>query len=257
MQVSLPTTEEDAYASIIWSADKKTPQEILDACAQMPKLRRIKVDRLHIRKYGDGVINRLMADGREVFNDAKLIEIPEKLSDPVDEGLTEVELRQRPWMLNCMAGCESSDVLAHEDPNKIDGLRRFADACHKVGTRPCGVTVLTSKKVKVVAHEYNGRTPVEQVLYYVEMLLQCGFTDVVCSPDEVAAIRGVSRFNVLDLNTPGIRPTGSDVGDQARTNTPRAALEAGATRLVIGRPLTNGDPAENLDNIVRSILAAA
>lgn len=155
-----------------------------------------------------------------------------------------------------MAGCTSTGLLEDPDPKKVDGLKRFANACHAVGTRPCGVTVLTSKENEVVASEFNGRTSIEQVLCYVEMLLACGFTDVVCSPLEISAIRAESRFDGLGLNTPGVRPAESDAGDQARTNTPEAALATGATRLVIGRPLTNGDPAENLESIVNTILAA-
>ncbi len=160
-------------------------------------------------------------------------------------------------MLGCMAGAQSSGRLTHRDSEQIDGLKRFADACHGAGTRPCGVTVLTSKTPEAVKREFNGRDPIEQVLYYVEMLLGCGFTDVVCSPRELSAIRGERRFDGLDLNTPGIRPAGSETGDQARADTPEAALAAGATRLVIGRPITTGDPAENLKNIVASIAAAA
>jgi orotidine-5'-phosphate decarboxylase len=119
------------------------------------------------------------------------------------------------------------------------------------------VTVLTSKTAEVVGDEFNGRSATEQVLYYVDALLACGFTDVVCSPKEVPIIRSESRFDSLDLDTPGIRPAGSDAGDQARADTPEAALAAAATRLVIGRPITTGNPAENLRNIVASITAAA
>jgi orotidine-5'-phosphate decarboxylase len=255
MKLSLPTTEEEALETIVWSADNLTPDEIVETASAMKGLRYAKIDRLHVRKYGDVIVPLLESIGVKVFNDAKIVEIPEKIWNPKYEALTEVELRTRPWMLNCMAGCQSNDVLEHDDPNQIDGLKRFADACNFVGTRPCGVTVLTSKTSQVVDGEFHGRRPVEQVLYYVDRLLECGFTDVVCSPEEVAAIRMVSRFNGLDLNTPGIRPAGSEVGDQARVNTPRAALQAGSTRLVIGRPLTNGDPAENLRNIVAEILS--
>lgn len=144
-------------------------------------------------------------------------------------------------MLNCMTGISSTGRWTDDDPKKVDGLKRFADACHQAGTRPCAVTVLTSKTDDMVAREFNGRTPIDQVLVYVEMLLEAGFTDVVCSPLEVPAIRAESRFDDLDLNTPGIRLPKSDMRDQARVNTPAAAIAAGATRLVIGSDLTNGD----------------
>jgi orotidine-5'-phosphate decarboxylase len=136
------------------------------------------------------------------------------------------------------------------------GLKVFADVCHKAGTRPCAVTVLTSKSPGISKREFRC-LPATQVLYYVEMLLDMGFTDIVCSPKEVPAIRSDSRFDELGLNTPGIVLSGATSRDQARTNTPEGALEAGSTRLVIGSAITKGDPAENLRNIVASIAAAA
>ena len=144
-------------------------------------------------------------------------------------------------------------VLDNEDRDKIDGLKRFADACHEAGTKSCGVTVLTSKTPQVIDQEFNGRDSKEQVLEYVAMLLACGFTDVVCSPKEVPIIRAESSFDVLELNTPGIRPAGADQDDQARAATPEGARAAGADRLIIGRPITKGDLAENLRSIVASI----
>lgn len=236
---------------IIWSADVPDEDALMGNLDRMPELRIVKIDRLFLEGRDYSVFDRLNERGLLVFSDAKIIEIPSKVV-----AIAKKHLAHKPWMLNCMAGVESNDVLVHEDPDKIDGLKRFADACHAAGTRPCAVTVLTSKSGEVVEREFNGCSSIEQVLYYVEQLLDCGFTDVVCSPKEVPAIRAESRFDVLDLNTPGIRPTGSATGDQARADTPAAALAAGATRLVIGRPITKGDPAQNLRNIVASITPA-
>lgn len=238
----------DLLERIIWSADVVNERTLMGNLDQMPDLRVIKIDRLFITDTGLGVIDRLNERGLKVFDDAKIIEIPSKTVE-----IAKKHLAHKPWMLNCMAGVQSSGILTHEDPQKVDGLKRFADACHEAGTRPCGVTVLTSKTDYVVAREFSGSNSIEQVLYYVEALLECGFTDVVCSPKELPAIRAESRFDSLDLNTPGIRPAGSDAGDQARADTPEAALAAGASRLVIGRPITVGDPAENLKNILSSI----
>lgn len=237
---------------IIWSADVPDEETLMSTLDRMPELRIVKIDRLFVTDSGLGAIDRLNDRGIKVFDDAKIVEIPSKT-----EAIAKKHLAHRPWMLNCMAGVESSDILENENREKVDGLKRFADACHQAGTKPCAVTVLTSKTAEVVGREFNGRDSMEQVLYYVELLLSCGFTDVVCSPKEVPAIRADSRFDLLDLNTPGIRPAGSDAGDQGRTDTPEGALAAGATRLVIGRPITTGDPAENLRNIVASITPVA
>lgn len=238
----------DAINRIIWSADVKTETDLMAALDLMPDLRNVKIDRLFLTGTDLGVIDHLNERGVRVFDDAKIVEIPSKV-----EAIAKKHLEHDPWMLNCMAGCISSMVLTNEDRDKIDGLKRFADACHEAGTKSCGVTVLTSKIPEVVRSEFNHRDSIEQVLYYVDTLLLCGFTDVVCSPYEVPAIRAESRFDVLELNTPGIRPAGADQGDQARADTPQGALAAKADRLIIGRPITTGDPAENLRSIVASI----
>lgn len=242
----------DPIERIVWSADLPDEEALMGHLDRMPDLRVVKIDRLFVTEVGLGVIDRLSERGLQVFDDAKIVEIPSKVV-----GIAGKHLEHKPFMLGCMAGVQSSGVLTHEDPERIDGLKRFADACHQAGTKPCGVTVLTSKTTEVVGREFNHRDSIEQVLYYVGALLECGFTDVVCSPKELSAIRAESSFDPLDLNTPGIRPAGSDQGDQARADTPEAALAAGATRLVIGRPITSGDCAENLKNIVAGLAAAA
>jgi orotidine-5'-phosphate decarboxylase len=103
---------------------------------------------------------------------------------------------------------------------------------------------MTSKTKKVAKAEY-GRTSVDQVLWYLDLLAKCGFADAVLSPQETNAARKAKLHKYLDLDTPGIVLGGADADDQARTDTPAGALKAGATRLVIGRALTNGDWAEN------------
>ncbi|PJE65647.1 hypothetical protein COU91_00490 [Candidatus Saccharibacteria bacterium CG10_big_fil_rev_8_21_14_0_10_47_8] len=224
---------------IIWSADVPDEDALRSYLKEMPLLRVIKIDRAFVENNGLQVVDWLSHSGLRVFDDAKIVEIPSKVVE-----IARAHLAHKPWMLNCMAGVESSGVMTHKDPMKIDALKRFADLCLEAGTKPCAVTVLTSKSDQTVSGEFNGRTSIEQVLYYVE-LLQAGFTDVVCSPLELRAIRADSRFDQLGLNTPGIVMSGADAKDQARTMTPGAAIQAGATRVVIGRALTSGDPGEN------------
>lgn len=240
----------DPLDRIIWSADVADETALMAALDQMPDLRIVKVDALFFEDRDLSTIDRLNERGIRVFDDRKAVEIPSKL-----EGIARKHLEHHPWMLNCMAGAISSGVLTNEDRDKLDGLKRFADTCHQYGTKPCGVTVLTSKSKEVVETEF-GCDNVEQVLYYAHALLGCGFTDLVCSTAEIEAIRSVSEFDILELNVPAIRPTWYGAGDQARIGTPSGAIAAGATRLVIGRPVTKGVrglPAENLQKIVDEI----
>jgi len=246
LHTTQPTQVLNPYDRVIWSADVEDEVALMVVLETLIGLLRIvKIDRLFLEGRDLSILSKLREMGFLVFDDAKIAEIPVKLV-----GIARKHLVHRPWMLNCMAGNTSTGFAVHGDPDLVDGLKRFADACHETGTRPCGVTVLTSKSVELVAREYNERTPVEQVLFYVELLMECGFTDVVCSAQEAAAIRAESCFNGLDLNTPSIRLPDGPVHDQARVMTPERAVAAGATRLVIGRPITNGVPADNLRTIV-------
>lgn len=240
----------DPEDRIIWSADLEDETALMKCLGDMHDLRMIKIDRNFTEGTDLTVLSRLSAMGLQVFDDAKIWEIPTKTL-----GIAGKHLKHKPWMLNCAANVCSSGNLFHADPDKVDGLKRFADACHAVGTRPCAVTVLTTKTPGLVMREYGGRTPTQQVLWYLDLLAEFGFTDVVCSANEVPIIRAESRFDYIDLNVPGIRPAGSAADDQARVNTPEAALADGATRLVIGRPITKGNPAENFRNIAAGLKA--
>lgn len=244
----------NAADCVIWSADVSGDEAVLWFLTQVPGLKKVKLDRNYVERYGWGLFTELPRIGVDVFDDGKPGEVPTKLEE-IARNHTGLVSGAAPWMSNCMAG--STSTREQIDPKTLDGLKRFANVCHAAGTRPCGVTVLTSKTEAVVADEFNGRTAVDQVLWYVGVLLQCGFTDVVCSPLEAAAIRAESAFDMLDLNTPGIRLAESDVRDQARTNTPYGAMKNGATRLVIGSDLTDAaDPLTNFRRIVAEIEAA-
>lgn len=238
----------DPYDQIIWSADVPSEETLMACLDTMPELKIIKIDRLFVTDNGLSIVDRLGERGIKVFDDAKIAEIPSKA-----EAIAKRHLLHQPFMLNCMADIQSSGILTSQDPDQLDGLKRFAEACHEVGTKPCGVTILSSKTPALSKQEFNGRSTTEQVLYYVEALSKAGFTDIVCSPHEVKAIRAESRFNQLDLNTPGIRPVDSGKGDQTRVDTPAAVIAAGANRLIIGRPITEGNPVENLKKIAISI----
>lgn len=244
-------TQEDVYDRICWSADVKDPGVLIEIVMRMPRLKRIKIDRLFIDQFGFDVFGNLRRHGVEIFDDAKISEIPTKLAK-----VAEVHCRQQPWMLNCMADSASGGPLNDDDKDKLEGLKQFADVCHQHGVRPCAVTVLTSTTPEFGQAKY-GKSINEQVLMYVELLQDCGFTDVVCSPLEVPLIRAESRFDGLSLVTPGIKRGGGSNADQARSNTPAGAFQAGSDILVIGRDLTNGNPAENLDSIAAEVLEAA
>jgi len=105
------------------------------------------------------------------------------------------------------------------------------------------VTVLTSLGPNDLKALGVTATPAEQALRLARLAIEAGADGLVCSPHEVALLRQTLGPGVR-LVVPGIRPAGSDAGDQARTMTPAEAVAAGADWIVVGRPVTGAsDPA--------------
>ncbi len=156
------------------------------------------------------------------------------------------------------------DVKLHDIPNTVAGalkslsvldvaivnvhaggglrmMQAARDAC-RPGTRLIAVTVLTSLDEADLSAMGVFGDPHAQVLRLAGLAREAGLDGVVCSPHEVAGLK--AQWDDGLFVVPGIRPAGSDPGDQKRVMTPRAALGAGAGLLVIGRPITGAaDPA--------------
>ncbi|WP_261575765.1 orotidine-5'-phosphate decarboxylase [Frankia gtarii] len=99
------------------------------------------------------------------------------------------------------------------------------------------VTVLTSLDAASLAAVGLAGPPEDAVRRLAVLAVEAGARTLVCSPQEVRMVRSELGDNVT-LITPGVRPEGSEVADQARIATPREALEAGADLVVVGRPIT-------------------
>ncbi|HEX8256181.1 MAG TPA: orotidine-5'-phosphate decarboxylase [Allosphingosinicella sp.] len=123
-----------------------------------------------------------------------------------------------------------------------------AKAAAPLGTKVVAVTVLTSLDTDDLAAIGIGGDPHAQVERLTGLAREAGLDGVVCSGNEVAAAKRLwpDGFFVV----PGVRPSNGNVGDQKRVMTPRAALDAGASILVVGRPITQ---AEDPDEAARAI----
>ncbi|MGL6039625.1 MAG: orotidine 5'-phosphate decarboxylase / HUMPS family protein, partial [Deefgea sp.] len=98
-------------------------------------------------------------------------------------------------------------------------------------------------------------TPEQQVERLAKLSQSCGLDGVVCSAQEASHLKQICG-NEFKLITPGIRPAGSDLNDQTRIMTPKAALLAGSDYLVIGRPITQSEnPALTLQQINAELAA--
>lgn len=122
-------------------------------------------------------------------------------------------------------------------------------------TRLLSVTVLTSSDDSTLEEVGQMRPAAEQVMRLARLTEGAGLDGVVCSAHEVKQLRNSLSQNFV-LMVPGIRPEGSDAGDQKRIMTPKEAIIAGATHLVIGRPITQAkDPQAAARDILASIAA--
>ncbi|MEZ5894602.1 MAG: orotidine-5'-phosphate decarboxylase [Parvularculaceae bacterium] len=148
-----------------------------------------------------------------------------------------------------------ADILTvHAEPDVLDGAvaGRGDDKRLKI----FGVTVLTSLNQESLVRAGIDMKLEDLVLKRAEFAAKAGADGVIASAKEAAAIR--ARFgDALQIVTPGVRPAGADANDQKRVVTPAGAIKAGATRMVVGRPIiAASDPAEAARAIQAEIAAA-
>lgn len=120
-------------------------------------------------------------------------------------------------------------------------------------TRVTAVTILTSLDAGQLSALGMAGAPVEAAVRLARLAVDAGAGAIVCSPQEVAAIRAAVGPDPV-LITPGVRPVGADLGDQRRVATPAQAIADGADLLVIGRPITGAsDPGAAVRAIAESL----
>ncbi len=170
---------------------------------------------------GDSIVSELKRRGHRVFLDLKLHDIPNTAASAV----------------RSLARLEPDLLTVHAAGGRAM-LTAAAEAARSLPHPPrlLAVTVLTSMDTAALAETGVSASPVEQVLRLARLAAECGLDGMVCSPAEAAALH--SALPKALLVTPGIRPAGADAGDQKRIATPQFALAAGASKLVIGRPIT-------------------
>ncbi len=127
-----------------------------------------------------------------------------------------------------------------------------AKAAAPAGTRVVAVTVLTSLDRHDLGAIGVSGEPTLQVERLADLARSAGLDGIVCSGNELAVARAAWSDGFFVV--PGIRPVDAATGDQKRVMTPRAALDAGASILVIGRPITaSDDPADALRAIAATL----
>lgn len=224
-------------AELVLALDLPSGLEALRLLDRLPALRWAKVGPVLMTREGPALLRELSDRGLQVFLDLKWHDIPNTVRGAV------------------AAARESAVAMA--TVHTLGGREMMAAAVEAAGDRLglVGVTVLTSHTASSYAAA-TGRTPVDlgaEVVRQAGHAMAAGLRGVVCSPREVAAVRtmvGQGGWVVV----PGIRRPNDAGDDQSRTAGPSEAVAAGATHLVIGRPITAAaDPAGALSEFLAAM----
>ena len=191
---------------------------------------------------GPRAVRDLLSSGRKVFLDLKFHDIPNTVAAAAkaaaELGVTMLTVHAAGGSKMLRAAAEAAAVT--KDPPLV-----------------LAVTVLTSMGPSDLQEVGVSGRPLDQVLRLASLARAAGCGGVVASPEEVADLRR-EMGDGFAIVTPGVRPAGSAQGDQTRVATPAAAIKAGATYLVVGRPITEAaDMGKAAKEIVGEIEAAS
>lgn len=195
---------------------------------------------------GPSIVTAMRERGLKVFLDLKVHDIPFQVQGAVrSASLTGADLIS-------IHGLGSSAMVAAaragaEEAAQLRGDKR---------TQLVAISVLTSMDESSLREIGIEATVEDQVARLAQLSCTAGADGIVCSPQEAAKMRNLLGPDAL-IVTPGVRPAGSDLGDQRRVATPADALAAGASKLVIGRPITGAtNPAEMLTSVLQELKGA-
>jgi len=200
------------------------------------RVRRVKVGLTLYLSAGPEIVRQWVDDGWKVFVDLKCHDIPYQVGRAV----------------GVLADLGAELVTVHTSGGR-EMMAAAADAVRGTDTRVLGVTVLTSLDRAALDEVVPGAIPGDLVVRRALLAVEAGLDGVVASPLELGPLRPALPQG-FEIVTPGIRPAGSASGDQRRTATPAEAIAAGATSLVVGRPITGAtDPAAAAEAVLAEI----
>ena len=229
-------TRLDPVAVALDTADRATFERWAELFG--PRVGVLKVGLEAFVRFGPPAVEAARRAGGRIFLDLKLHDIPNTVAGAVRAAR---EL-----------GADYLTVHAGGGPAMLEAAARAAEERLAI----LAVTVLTHLDERELARVGLPGSAAERALAWARLAREAGCAGVVCSPQELAALRP-ELPRPFRLVTPGIRPAGAEAGDQKRTATPAAALGAGADLLVIGRPLTGApDPLAALDALAAELARA-
>jgi len=224
---------------VIVALDCSADEALALATTLRGKVQWLKVGMTLFYANGPHIVGQLKELGFDVFLDLKLNDIPHQVAGAAAE-IAKLGV----GMFTVHASGGSAMMRA-----AVDASRRAAEEVGVPAPAVLAVTVLTSTDDAGLAEVGVNTTSAEQVALLGRIAGEAGVDGIVCSPQEAAMIRELLGADALVV-TPGVRPGWSLRGDQVRIATPADALAAGASHLVIGRPITDApDPVQAVARI--------
>ncbi len=226
-----PSLSSNPADRIIVALDGMAPEQAMAFAARVEELRWVKVGLELFVQAGPGIVGQLREQGLRVFLDLKFHDIPATMAGACRRAAA------LGAELITVHACAGSEALKAAQAAAVDGAQQGGLDVPTL----LAVTVLTSWDEQRLQQELAiGQSIGERVPALAQLSATAGIGGCVCSPLEAAALRA-QHPEPFALVTPGIRPKGSAVGDQARVIGPAEAMAAGASQLVIGRPITRAE----------------
>ena len=218
---------------LIIALDVETPARALNLVKQLHSVAGMfKVGSQLFTAAGPQIVRDIIANDSKVFLDLKFHDIPHQVAGAARSA---AELGVSLFTIHASGGSEM--------------MRRAVDSVNEVAAKSgvrsavLAISVLTSIDETILSEIGVTSTPAESVLRLVKLAETAGVDGVVASPKEIETIRKTVSNPEFLVVTPGIRPMINEPGDQKRVATPAAAIAAGASYLVVGRPITGAaDP---------------
>ena len=222
------------HKNIFVACDVSNQKEILDLLSKIhEKISGIKIGLQYITQSSPEDIKELRKFNKPIFYDAKFFDIKNTLVSSI-KSLEELKV---------------SYATVHL-LNGLDSLKAANDAAKKINVNLLGVSVLTSFDDNELEQLGFKDKIKEQVERLIKIALKSNLHGIICSPHEVKMIKKIAPK--LKCFTPGIRQSETK-DDQKRTMSARQAIKEGSDCLIIGRPITEGNPKENIQKILSSI----
>jgi len=220
--------------NIFVACDVSSHKEILDLLELIHEdISGIKIGLQYITQRSPKEIRELAKFKKPIFYDGKFFDIKNTLVESVKS------------LKNLNVNYATVHLL-----NGLDALKAANQAAQEINLKLLGVSVLTSFSDEDLENLGFGNKVEDQVKRLIQIAMEADLYGVICSPLEVKMIKEIAPK--LKCFTPGIRIE-SVKDDQKRTMSANEAIKEGSDCLIIGRPITKGDPQENIKNILSSI----